>query len=160
MKPSETKDLYERLGFNTEDSLESITEEEIVRAYRNSAKQYHPDFHSASNKELYEREFIAITEAYEALKTRHHRARYHSERQYEKFNFHEAHKRYMDFVSMIGEKFPELAGFLRHPDIAREVLLIDNLLGGLFSGEFGFSDFRSDEYGSENRYIPDDKEDR
>ena len=159
MKPSETNNLYERLGLDKEDNLESITEEEIVKAYRNSAKQYHPDFHPGSEKELYEREFIAITEAYEALKTHSQRARYRSEKQYEHFNFNEAHKRYMDFVSMLGEKFPELAGFLKQPDIAREILLMDNLFGGFFGGEFGFSDFRP--YRSDDEaYLPDKEKDK
>ncbi|MFW5852844.1 MAG: hypothetical protein ACOCUR_02345, partial [Nanoarchaeota archaeon] len=106
----------------------------------------------------YEREFIAVTEAYETLKSGLSRERYQSEKQYEHFDFAEAHKRYMDFVSMIGEKFPELAAFLKHPDISREVLLMDSLFGGFFGSEFGFSDFKPDRYG-DDFYLPEDKKD-
>ncbi len=77
MKPSETKDLYARLGINS-----SASEEEIKNAYKQMALRYHPDRNPNNRKEA-TREFIAVSEAFEVLSDPVKRARYDSRRKFE-----------------------------------------------------------------------------
>ncbi|CAI0429089.1 unnamed protein product [Linum tenue] len=48
-------------------SSESVGPEEIKKAYRKLARQYHPDVRPASGKEESTRRFLEIREAYETL---------------------------------------------------------------------------------------------
>lgn len=61
MKPSQIKDHYERLGVSKDSSIE-----EIKRAYRSLAMNFHPD--KNPGKEIESKlEFISISEAYDNL---------------------------------------------------------------------------------------------
>lgn len=64
------KDYYEVLGVNR-----NATEEDIKRAYRRLAKQYHPDMNKANPKEA-EEKFKELSEAYEVLIDKDKRANY------------------------------------------------------------------------------------
>ena len=55
------KDYYEVLGIN-----KNATDEELKKAYRKLAKQYHPDA-NPDNKEEAEKKFKEVNEAYETL---------------------------------------------------------------------------------------------
>jgi len=59
-KPSEIEDYFERLGISR-----SATEEEIKKAYRGLAMDYHPDKNGESEESRLE--FIAVGEAYEKV---------------------------------------------------------------------------------------------
>lgn len=61
MRPSQTKNLYQRLGIERESSPE-----EIKTAYRKSALRWHPD-QNKGNEEMSKLEFIAVSEAFEEL---------------------------------------------------------------------------------------------
>lgn len=65
----EKKDYYEVLGVE-----KGASEEELKKAYRRLAKQYHPDLHP-NDKEA-EEKFKEINEAYDVLKDPDKRARY------------------------------------------------------------------------------------
>lgn len=64
------KDYYEILGVSRD-----ATEEEIKKAYRRLAKQFHPDIYKGDKKEAEER-FKEISEAYEVLIDKEKRAKY------------------------------------------------------------------------------------
>lgn len=61
MKPSETQDLYARLGV-----AKDASPEEIRSAYRSKARENHPDTNPVSPQEAHEN-FIAVSEAFEVL---------------------------------------------------------------------------------------------
>jgi curved DNA-binding protein CbpA len=61
MRPSQTDDLYARLGVSPDASVE-----QLKSAYRKAARQWHPDVHPGLEPE-YSKEFIAITEAFYVL---------------------------------------------------------------------------------------------
>lgn len=65
----EYQDYYQTLGVS-----KTATDEEIKKAYRKLAKEYHPD-HNQGNAAA-EEKFKAINEAYEVLKDKEKRARY------------------------------------------------------------------------------------
>lgn len=59
MKPTQTKDFYERLGI-----VRSAFPEEIKKAYRMLALEWHPDKNKSPDAE---EQFKAVAEAYETL---------------------------------------------------------------------------------------------
>ncbi|MFG0317200.1 MAG: DnaJ domain-containing protein, partial [Planctomycetota bacterium JB042] len=59
----EFQDYYKTLGVARDASAE-----EIKRAYRKLALEWHPDRHSGDEKEAAERRFKQVSEAYEVLK--------------------------------------------------------------------------------------------
>ena len=59
-KISEILDPYERLGVSKNSS-----KEEIKKAYRKLAMEYHPDMHPESDELFYRKEFQSIGETYE-----------------------------------------------------------------------------------------------
>ncbi|MFC1698262.1 J domain-containing protein [Nanoarchaeota archaeon] len=61
MKPSETDDLYARLGVGKDASSD-----ELRKAYRSMATKWHPD-KNQDDLEMANLEFIAVTEAYNVL---------------------------------------------------------------------------------------------
>ena len=63
------RDYYEVMGVP-----KNATEEEIKKAYRKLAKQYHPDLHPG-DKEA-EAKFKELNEAYEVLSDKEKKARY------------------------------------------------------------------------------------
>lgn len=66
------RDYYETLGINRDAS-----EEEIKKAYRKLARQYHPDLQSGDHqKKIAEEKFKEINEAYEVLRDPEKRRRY------------------------------------------------------------------------------------
>ena len=66
---AEKRDYYEVLGVN-----KGCTEEELKKAYRKLAKQYHPDL-NPDDKDA-EEKFKEVGEAYEVLSDKEKRAKY------------------------------------------------------------------------------------
>lgn len=98
------KDYYVVLGVNR-----TATEEEVKKAYRKLAMQYHPD-RNPDNKEA-EEKFKEATEAYEVLSDKDKRARYN---QYghagvnqgtDFHNFEDAHDIFSNFSDIFGAMF-------------------------------------------------------
>ncbi|NOY78437.1 MAG: DnaJ domain-containing protein [Calditrichaeota bacterium] len=71
----ELKDYYKILGVS-----ENATDAEIKKAYRNLAKQYHPDSHPGDKAA--EEKFKDIAEAYDVLSDKEKRAKYDQLRKY------------------------------------------------------------------------------
>lgn len=67
--PEEKRDYYEVLGVS-----KGASEDEIKKAYRNTAKQYHPDLHP--DDPVSEAKFKECNEAYEVLSDSQKKARY------------------------------------------------------------------------------------
>ncbi|RMH35517.1 MAG: J domain-containing protein [Nitrospirae bacterium] len=65
------RDYYEVLGVS-----KSATPEEIKKAYRRLARQYHPDLHPGAKKAEMEKKFKELTEAYEVLGDEEKRKKY------------------------------------------------------------------------------------
>jgi len=68
---AEKRDYYEILGVSRD-----ATDEEIKKAYRKLAMQYHPDRAPADKKKEYEEKFKEISEAYAVLSDKEKRAQY------------------------------------------------------------------------------------
>ena len=64
------RDYYEVLGVD-----KSATDEELKKAFRKLAKQYHPDA-NPNNKEEAEKKFKEVNEAYEVLSDKQKRSMY------------------------------------------------------------------------------------
>lgn len=60
--PTSQRDYYDVLGVSR-----SATQEEIKKAYRKLARQYHPDLHTGARKAEMERKFKELNEAHEVL---------------------------------------------------------------------------------------------
>ena len=67
--PEEKRDYYEVLGIN-----KGASEDEIKKAYRKTAKKYHPDLHP--DDPVAEAKFKECNEAYEVLGDPQKKARY------------------------------------------------------------------------------------
>ena len=67
--PEQKRDYYEVLGVS-----KGATDEEIKKAYRKKAKQYHPDLNPGDKTA--EAKFKEANEAYEVLSDKDKRARY------------------------------------------------------------------------------------
>ncbi|MCG8400485.1 MAG: J domain-containing protein [Firmicutes bacterium] len=65
------QDYYKTLGVER-----SATEKEIKAAYRKLARKWHPDLHSAKDKQEAEEKFKQVNEAYEVLNDPEKRAKY------------------------------------------------------------------------------------
>ena len=65
------RDYYEVLGVPRK-----ATEEEIKQAYRRLARQYHPDLHPESEKDVHTKKMQELNEAYTVLSSKENRAKY------------------------------------------------------------------------------------
>lgn len=65
------RDYYEVLGVS-----KTASQEEIKKAYRRLARQYHPDLHPGAKKAEMEKKFKELTEAYEVLGDEEKRKKY------------------------------------------------------------------------------------
>lgn len=104
VKPSEIKNLYERLGVS-----QTASESELKHAYRTLAQQWHPDHHPGREKES-RIEFIAVSEAYKDLSVEAQRVFSNlpkSERNEEFYKF------YDEIMKAVEKASPELAAAFR-----------------------------------------------
>lgn len=122
-----SKDYYELLGVS-----KTATDEELKKAYRKLAKEYHPDSHTGDDKEAAEAKFKEISEAYSVLSDSGKRA------QYDQFgsNFGNAGFGGAGGYSAGGFGGFDFSGFGGGIDID-----LEDILGSVFGG--GFSGFGS-----------------
>eukprot|EP00466_Bigelowiella_natans_P007321 jgi/Bigna1/89042/estExt_fgenesh1_pg.C_420149 len=76
----ENKDYYEVLGVNS-----GATDSDIRKAYRERALKYHPDRNSPGKKEIMEKFFNQVAEAYQVLSNEDERKKYDQVRSPEKY---------------------------------------------------------------------------
>ena len=118
---AEKRDYYEVLGVSR-----NATDEEIKKAYRKKAIQYHPD-KNPGNKEA-EEKFKEAAEAYDVLSNKDKRAKYDQ----------------FGHAGLDGQAGPDFSGgFGNLNDILRD--LFGGGFGGGFGGFGGFSGFGSDD---------------
>jgi molecular chaperone DnaJ len=121
-----SKDYYDILGVSKDAS-----DDELKRAYRKMAKQYHPDANSAEDKATAEAKFKEVNEAYSVLSDKNKRA------QYDRFgsNFEQAGfgggSSYGGGNGFGGFDFSGFSGGMG-VDID-----LDDILGSVFGGGFG-----------------------
>lgn len=123
---AESKDYYELLGVS-----KTATDEEIKKAYRRLAKEYHPDSHQGDDKAAAEAKFKEISQAYAVLSDKTKRE------QYDRFgsNFENAGFGGAGGYSSGFGGF-DFSGFNGGIDID-----LEDILGSVFGG--GFSGFNS-----------------
>jgi curved DNA-binding protein CbpA len=97
-RPSEIKDLYERLGISP-----SASQDDIKKAYRTLAHQWHPDKNLGNEVES-RLEFIAVSEAYERLSEEGHKIF----EEMPKMKDEEAYILYKELFDIINGVSPEL----------------------------------------------------
>ena len=112
------KDYYEILGVS-----KSATQDEIKKAYRSKAKQYHPDSNKGNEKEA-EAKFKEVSEAYSILSDESKRA------QYDRFGSDFANGNYAGYGA--GTSGFDFGGFSGGFDID-----LEDILGSMFGGGFG-----------------------
>ena len=118
---AEKRDYYEVLGVSR-----NATDEEIKKAYRKKAIQYHPD-KNPGNKEA-EEKFKEAAEAYDVLSNKEKRAKYDQ----------------FGHAGLDGQAGPDFSGgFGNLNDILRD--LFGGGFGGGFGGFGGFSGFGGDD---------------
>lgn len=113
-----SKDYYEILGVS-----KTATQDEIKKAYRVKAKQYHPDMNE--DKAAAEEKFKEASEAYSVLSDEKKRA------QYDQFGADFANAGYSGFSNAGGFDFSGFSGGMGF-DID-----LDDILGSVFGGGFG-----------------------
>ncbi|MBQ2635079.1 MAG: molecular chaperone DnaJ [Oscillospiraceae bacterium] len=111
---AEKRDYYEVLGLQ-----KGASDEEIKKAYRKLAKQYHPDLHPGDKR--CEEQFKEVGEAYEVLSDPDRKARY------DQFG----HAAFDPNAGFGGGGPGGFGGFGDFGDLS-------DLLGGIFGGGFGF----------------------
>ena len=104
---AEKRDYYEVLGV-----AKTATNDEIKKAYRKLAMQYHPD-RNPGNKEA-EDKFKEATEAYEILSDEKKRA------QYDQFGFQGVHSDFADAYGRGGFDFSQIDNDMRK-EVARAI---------------------------------------
>ena len=126
MRPSETQDLYVRLGLTS-----TASEEEIRDAYIHLARQWHPDCHP-SDVEMAECEFVAVAEAFDTLREPSRRACYDNRQaQLVPLALPSALEIYATFFSALGD-----------PNVSRDEIRkeqnrrVDNIARTFFPGLF------------------------
>lgn len=111
------KDYYEILGVS-----KTATQDEIKKAYRSKAKQYHPDSNKGNEKEA-EMKFKEVSEAYSILSDEQKRT------QYDRFGADAVNGNYAGYGAGNGFDF---SGFSGGFDID-----LEDILGSMFGGGFG-----------------------
>lgn len=110
------KDYYETLGVTRD-----VTEEQLKKAYRKLAKQWHPD-RNPDNQKVSETKFKEISEAYAVLSDKDKRAKY------DRFGHDKFHQTYTNEDIFSGANFQ---------DILRDMGLGGDVFSTLFGGGRG-----------------------
>ena len=129
---AEKRDYYEVLGV-----AKTATSDEIKKAYRKLAMQYHPD-RNPGNKEA-EDKFKEATEAYEILSDEKKRA------QYDQFGFQGVHSDFADAYGRGGFDFSSMFGVGGFGDL-------DDIFSSFFGGGFSGRGSRSQRRGNDIRH--------
>ncbi|MCX8074789.1 MAG: molecular chaperone DnaJ [Clostridia bacterium] len=116
-----SKDYYDMLGVS-----KTATDEEIKKAYRKLAKEYHPDSHAGENKSAAEAKFKEISEAYSILSDKTKRA------QYDQFGSNFENAGFGGAGGYGGFSGFDFSGFNGGVDID-----LEDILGSVFGGGFG-----------------------
>ncbi|HKL24304.1 MAG TPA: DnaJ domain-containing protein [Candidatus Nanoarchaeia archaeon] len=123
MKPSETKNFYERLGISKDASYK-----EIKKAYRKKALKYHPDKNPPGKEKESRLEFVAVSEAYESLSQKQNQKEKIKKNKFEYYN------------NMFFNEFDDLRNFFfrYEEDLMssekEEIRYITRLMGRFFRG--------------------------
>ncbi|PTY40154.1 molecular chaperone DnaJ [Brachyspira hampsonii] len=129
---ADKRDYYEVLGV-----AKTATNDEIKKAYRKLAMQYHPD-RNPGNKEA-EDKFKEATEAYEILSDEKKRA------QYDQFGFQGVHSDFADAYGRGGFDFSQMFGGGGFGDL-------DDIFSSFFGGGFSGRSSRSQRRGNDIRH--------
>lgn len=116
-----SKDYYELLGVS-----KTATDEELKKAYRRLAKEYHPDSHTGNDKAAAEAKFKEISEAYAVLSDKTKRE------QYDRFGSNFENAGFGAGGSSSGFGGFDFSGFNGGMDID-----LEDILGSVFGGGFG-----------------------
>ena len=129
---ADKRDYYEVLGVS-----KTASADEIKKAYRKLAMQYHPD-RNPGNKEA-EEKFKEATEAYEILSDEKKRS------QYDKFGFQGVHSDFADAYGRGGFDFSSMFGGGGFGDL-------DDIFSSFFGGGFGSRSSTRQRRGNDIRY--------